>query len=116
MNSIKRFIRFVLLAAVLLPYQPVYAGGFSEVIADKQVFKVGICGFKRNEFKAFAGDFLIAPEAFLDNYKLCIMLIQGQELNPSWFVIVDRNGEPQRILKWTAPAKFEVVWRSGTEI
>ena len=87
-----------------------------EIIRGKQLFGVGVCGFKGQEFKAFAGEVLLAPESAIDRFENCALFVQDRTMNPVWIVLFDEKGQPKEIIQWSDPATFERLWITGFSI
>ncbi len=87
-----------------------------EILGGKQLFGVGVCGFKGQEFKAFAGEVLVAPKNTIDRFENCALFVAGRSMNPAWIVLLNDKGEPKEIIKWEDPNVFERLWTTGVSI
>ena len=106
----------LLLVVILCFGATASAGTLEETLKGKQLFGVGVCGFKGQEFKAFAGEVLLAPKSAIDSFKSCAMFVRDRTMNPAWLVLLNDKGEPEEIIEWQDPAKFERVWIKGVDI
>ena len=103
----------------ILPYLSIreaIAADPREILAGKDVYAVGICGFKEGQFKTFAGNGLVAPKNVFDRFERCALFVNDKTLNPAWIALMNKNGELKEIIKWDDPSIFERVWITGTEI
>ncbi len=87
-----------------------------EVLADKTPASSGICGFKNKQLAFFAAGNVLAPKSQIDQLENCVMFSYQGRINPLWFLILNKDNEPQEVIEWEDPAIFRSVWRTGLQI
>ncbi len=116
----KKPLLFSVLTALLFLFttSSIQAADPKEILAGKQLFSVGVCGFKGQEFKAFAGEILLAPKSAIDRFENCALFVRDRTMDPAWIVLLNDDGQPKEIILWQDPNVFEVIYRKvkGIEI